>query len=57
MGQKAKRRDRFAAIRDRAWEIIASPDSHSLMTRERALDSLERVWESERNRLGPLLAC
>ncbi|SEH24974.1 hypothetical protein [Magnetospirillum fulvum] len=57
MGQKAIRRERLAVIRDRVWEVLSSPDSHSLMTRERALDSLAILWESERGRVGPLLAC
>jgi len=56
MGQKAIRRERLAAARDRVLEIISAPDSHSLMTRERALDSLAILWESERDRVGPLLA-
>jgi len=56
MGQKAIRRDRIAVIRDRVLDVISSPDSHSLMTRERALDSLVLLWESERDSFGPLLA-
>jgi hypothetical protein len=53
MGQKAIRRDRIAVIRDRVLDVISSPDSHSLMTRERALDSLALLWESERDSFGP----
>ena len=57
MSQKALRREKLAAIRDRAWEILATPENHSLMSRERALDSLGYLWEIEKDRLGSLLAC
>jgi hypothetical protein len=57
MGQKALRREKMAAIRERAWEILASPEAHSLMNRERALDSLGYLWEVEKDRIGSLLAC
>ena len=49
MGQKAARREKLVAIRDRAWAIIAAPESHSLMSRERALDSLGYLWEVEKD--------
>lgn len=48
MGQKAARREKLAAIRDRVWAIIAAPEAHSLMSRERALDSLGYLWEVEK---------
>ena len=57
MGQKAARREKLAAIRERAWEILATPETHSLMSRERALDTLGYLWEVEKERLGSLLAC
>jgi hypothetical protein len=57
MGQKALRREKLAAIRERAWEILAMPETNSLMSRERALDSLGYLWEVEKDRLGSLLAC
>lgn len=57
MGQKAARREKLAAIRERAWEIIAAPETQTLMSRERALDSLGYLWEVEKERLGSLLAC
>jgi hypothetical protein len=48
MGQKAARREKLAAIRDRVWAIIAAPEAHSLMSRERALDSLGYLWDVEK---------
>ncbi len=57
MGQKAVRREKLAAIRERAWEIITAPEIHSLMSRERALDSLGYLWEIEKEQVGSLLAC
>lgn len=57
MGQKASRREKLAVIRERACEIIAMPETHSLMSRERALDSLGYLWEVEKDRVGSLLAC
>ena len=57
MGQKAARREKLAAIRERAWEILTTPEVQSLMSRERALDSLGYLWEVEKERLGSLLAC
>ncbi|MDO8606355.1 MAG: hypothetical protein Q7R40_07470 [Phaeospirillum sp.] len=57
MGQKAARREKLAAIRERALEILASPETQTLMSRERALDSLGYLWVVEKERLGPLLAC
>jgi hypothetical protein len=57
MGQKATRREKLAAIRERAWEILTTPEVQSLMSRERALDSLGYLWEVEKERLGSLLAC
>lgn len=48
MGQKAARREKLAAIRDQVWAIIAAPEAHSLMLRERALDSLGYLWEVEK---------
>lgn len=55
MGQKAARREKLAAIRDRVWAIIAAPEAHSLMTRERALDSLGYLWEIEKDSGSALL--
>jgi hypothetical protein len=55
MGQKAARREKLAAIRDRVWAIIVAPEAHSLMTRERALDSLGYLWEVEKDSGGALL--
>lgn len=55
MGQKAARREKLAAIRDRVWAIIAAPEAHSLMSRERALDSLGYLWEIEKDNGGALL--
>lgn len=49
MGQKAERREKLAAIRDRVWAIIVAPETHSLMSRERALDSLGYLWEMEKD--------
>ena len=46
MGQKAARREKLAAIRERAWEVISTPETHTLMSRERALDSLGYLWET-----------
>lgn len=57
MGQKALRREKLAAIRKMACEIITAPEHHSLMSRELALDSLGYLWEVEKDRVGPLLAC
>lgn len=57
MGQKAVRREKLAAIREQAWEILTSPEIHSLMSRERALDSLGYLWEVEKEQVGSLLAC
>ena len=57
MGQKAARREKLAAIRERAWEILTTPEIQTLMSRERALDSLGYLWEVEKDRLGSLLAC
>ena len=57
MGQKAARREKLAAIRERAWEILTTPEVQTLMSRERALDSLGYLWEVEKERLGSLLAC
>jgi hypothetical protein len=57
MGQKAVRREKLAAMRERAWEVISTPETHSLMNRERALDSLGYLWEVEKERVGSLLAC
>ncbi|KIL98328.1 hypothetical protein CCC_03611 [Paramagnetospirillum magnetotacticum MS-1] len=55
MGQKAARREKLAAIRDRVWAIIAAPEVHSLMSRERALDSLGYLWEIEKDGGSALL--
>jgi len=55
MGQKAARREKLAAIRDRVWAIIAAPEAHSLMSRERALDSLGYLWEIEKDNGSALL--
>ncbi|CUW39997.1 conserved protein of unknown function [Magnetospirillum sp. XM-1] len=55
MGQKAARREKLAAIRDRVWAIIAAPEAHSLMSRERALDSLGYLWEIEKDGGAALL--
>ncbi|WP_172822762.1 hypothetical protein [Paramagnetospirillum marisnigri] len=57
MGQKAARREKLAAIRERALDVISTPETQTLMTRERALDSLGYLWEVEKERLGSLLAC
>lgn len=57
MGQKASRREKLAAIRERAWEVLSTPETHTLMSRERALDSLGYLWEVEKDRVGSLLAC
>ncbi len=55
MGQKAARREKLAAIRDRVWAIIAAPEAYSLMSRERALDSLGYLWEIEKGGGSTLL--
>jgi hypothetical protein len=55
MSQKAARREKLAAIRDRVWAIIAAPEAHSLMSRERALDSLGYLWEIEKDGGAALL--
>ncbi len=55
MGQKAARREKLAAMRDRVWAIIAAPEAHSLMSRERALDSLGYLWEIEKDNGSALL--
>jgi len=58
MSQKATgRSEQLVAIREMACDIIAAPEAHSLMTRERALDLIGYVWEVNRWRVGRLQAC
>jgi len=56
MGQKAARLEKLAAIREKAWAILTAPECHSLMSRERALDTLGYLWEIEKEQAGALLA-
>lgn len=53
MGTKPIHRDKVAAARERVWAVLAAPEVHSLMARERALDVLGRLWEMERTVSDP----
>lgn len=48
MGSKSIHRDKIAAAQARVWAVLAAPEAHSLMARERALDALGRLWELDR---------